>query len=395
VQGQVIAALWWAALEPACIPYIFTATTIELGCCIYDFAETASGRYPRLAPTQSAPFFKILEWATPSGSYTHFGTVLWLAYPACILARILSLELAGADAVVSFLLTSTQVLLFVPALMYVWNEAAQGVFIVSHWAEPLLRSGDNTTPLAPVYDDGAVAVVGRLAEGDAALLAAGARGASAGAAGWAAAAAGSERFVVAAAAAVRTPRPTAAAAGGVARLSMAASEELGALARRLVAAHYPNLDTVLVEYGFECTPSGAAAAAAAPWVSDADGSKLLVPVDAAAAAGTEYVVLPYLPKARGDVLARATAAPGDVAVARLVEELGYVSVRRLDALPRTVSRLDFGAIHRAAPVQAAAAAGGGVGTMFYVYVVRGAAAAAAAAATPATGAADPKGKKRA
>ena len=33
---------------------------------------------------QVNPFYKILEWATPSQQYSNLGTIMWLAYPACV-----------------------------------------------------------------------------------------------------------------------------------------------------------------------------------------------------------------------------------------------------------------------------------------------------------------------
>jgi phosphatidylglycerophosphate synthase len=136
VMAQIVTALWWSMLEPRAMPWLTVALTIEIGTCIFDYAATTSGRYPRLAATQSAWPLKILQWATPEQTYTWFGTYLWLAYPICMLARCLQLEfaLAGADtaATVARLVFFSQAL---PALLYLWHEGAQGWMIVETWRE--------------------------------------------------------------------------------------------------------------------------------------------------------------------------------------------------------------------------------------------------------------------
>jgi phosphatidylglycerophosphate synthase len=65
VQAQMITAMWWARLSPNSVPWILIATTIELATCIWDFAQTATMKYPTPAPKSG--FMKILDWATPGG----------------------------------------------------------------------------------------------------------------------------------------------------------------------------------------------------------------------------------------------------------------------------------------------------------------------------------------
>ena len=116
---------------------------IELSTCIFDFAVTAAGRYPCLAARQSNPFMKILEWATPSAVYSWFGTLIWLAYPIFMLARILELDARVNGApypLVAQLYRPVWMLLAVPSALYLWHEAAQGWFIITAWREQLRKS---------------------------------------------------------------------------------------------------------------------------------------------------------------------------------------------------------------------------------------------------------------
>lgn len=127
----------------AALPFLSLILSIELTTCIFDFAVTAAGRYPRLAPTQSSAFMKILEWATPSAVYSWFGTFIWLAYPIFMLARVLDLDaqVHGAPyALLATLYRPLWQLMAVPTALYLWHEAAQGWFIVQSWREQLRKS---------------------------------------------------------------------------------------------------------------------------------------------------------------------------------------------------------------------------------------------------------------
>jgi hypothetical protein len=122
-------------VRPVCLPWIAIATGVELCNCIFDFATTATGRYPAL-PAQAGsrrPFFKILDWSMPGGCYTAFGNFLWLAFPMCQLAFCLRLDAAGWW-------------LIAPAVLYIWCELAWSAFIIANWSEAS-REG-------AVYDDG-------------------------------------------------------------------------------------------------------------------------------------------------------------------------------------------------------------------------------------------------
>lgn len=134
--AQVVTMAWLAIIRPASLPWIAVATGIELCNGIFDFATTATGRYPVLPGRmgQRHRFFKILDWSMPGGSYTAFGNFLWLAFPLCQLAFCLRLDTAGWW-------------LAAPAVLYVWCELAWSAFIIANWREAA-REG-------PVYDDGA------------------------------------------------------------------------------------------------------------------------------------------------------------------------------------------------------------------------------------------------
>ncbi len=93
MASQIVAMGWWISLQPAILPWIALATGIELCNCIFDFATTATARYPKMPARlrDRHPFFAILDWSMPGGSYTALGNALWLAYPLCVLAFCLYL----------------------------------------------------------------------------------------------------------------------------------------------------------------------------------------------------------------------------------------------------------------------------------------------------------------
>src|SRR5271168_3425167 len=48
MSSQIVAMAWWVSIEPAVLPWIAAATGMELCNCVFDFATTATGRYPKL-----------------------------------------------------------------------------------------------------------------------------------------------------------------------------------------------------------------------------------------------------------------------------------------------------------------------------------------------------------
>lgn len=144
--AQVVTLVWWASLAPAVLPVLLVATAIELANCIFDFATTATGRYPVL--DRQGGFGIILDWSMPGGAYTPFGTALWLAYPLFAMAWCLDLSWPVRSEATSALLHGAEMVLAVPALLYVWCELAYLRFILHNWRE----APRHTT--APTYDDG-------------------------------------------------------------------------------------------------------------------------------------------------------------------------------------------------------------------------------------------------
>jgi phosphatidylglycerophosphate synthase len=136
VLCQVLTLIWWAQLDHRILPFILAFTAVEIALSIFDFAITATGRYPsyegKISKVLNSRFFTILDWSMPSGSYSHFGTFLWLAYPCFCLASCLKL----AEPSHSHWLASAQLALLVPALLYIWCELAYLIFILKRWREP-------------------------------------------------------------------------------------------------------------------------------------------------------------------------------------------------------------------------------------------------------------------
>lgn len=155
VQTQIVTCVWWSTLDRSVLPWLMIMTTVEVACAIFDFAMTATGRYPKL--NQKTGFLVILNWCSPCSNYTWFGTFLWLAYPifsvTCCLdlswgqpGGILGLVLATLKVslllfILSFLAASenfetTQYTMFLPAVMYGWCELAYLIHILNNWREP-------------------------------------------------------------------------------------------------------------------------------------------------------------------------------------------------------------------------------------------------------------------
>ncbi len=135
VLGQVVTLIWWARLDLRVLPVILAFTAVEMALSIFDFAVTARGNYPTyLGPLAKRYnwFFAILDWSIPSGTYSWFGTFLWLAYPffGVISCLVLAQPRFGPA------LELAQRVLFVPALLYMWCEAAYLCFMMRNWREP-------------------------------------------------------------------------------------------------------------------------------------------------------------------------------------------------------------------------------------------------------------------
>eukprot|EP01080_Neovahlkampfia_damariscottae_P012261 gene12261-5845_t len=135
VQAQIVIMCWCILLDKRTFPLLMFITTVELGMCIFDYATTATGRYPILESPSKFPVYWILDWTMPRGSYNNFGIFLWLAYPMCILSYCLDMSLHDKSIYLEVLLKFLEISLFIPMLMYVWCEYAQLVHIIAKWSE--------------------------------------------------------------------------------------------------------------------------------------------------------------------------------------------------------------------------------------------------------------------
>lgn len=154
VQAQIVTMVWWASLDSSSIPWMMIATTIELSLCIIDFAQTATLKYP--VPGRKTGFFIITQWCTPYGTYTKFGTFLWLAYPFYCVACCLDLSWKERSELTGFILDIMEKALFIPAIMYIWCEFGQLNLILNNWTEPKR----DYTKSQPIYSDGGFSVLG-------------------------------------------------------------------------------------------------------------------------------------------------------------------------------------------------------------------------------------------
>jgi len=136
ILTQVVTLAWWIILDPKVLPWVMLMTTIETATCLFDFATTATGKYPRYI--NRGGFYMILDYSMPNGTYSPFGTFLWLAYPVYAVSCCLELSWTAyqVSPVTAFLLYASQMLLFVPTILYGWCELAYLAHIMRHWSEP-------------------------------------------------------------------------------------------------------------------------------------------------------------------------------------------------------------------------------------------------------------------
>jgi phosphatidylglycerophosphate synthase len=327
--AQMVTLVWWASLSPAVLPLLMSATAVELATCIFDFATTATGRYPVLH--RQGGFGIILDWSMPGGSYTPFGTALWLAYPLFAIAWCLDLSWPVRSEHTSTLLRGAEVLLAAPAVLYVWCELAYLRFIFGSWREaPRLAA-------PPTYDDGARAVqsLDALPDDQRDLL----RNA------WA-------RTLQKIAPEWQTSLDRKAvfwvnlwqSSGDGMKLAIEGIEDLDHWARQFVARHYDSTRIDLDGYGLIANPVGSSVQA---WHIDytMDYSTIFIPLtDVSAENALEYVVLPE--KLPAGVYERALENLDAIDLGVLVQNAAWVSVRQLLVKPFTPIRMDFGTIHR-------------------------------------------------
>jgi phosphatidylglycerophosphate synthase len=133
--NQVLTLVWWARLSVWVVPFLLAFTAVEMALSLFDFAMTATGRYPtfrgKLAEKYNG-FFAVIDWSLPDGSYNRLGDFLWLAYPFFSVCCCLRL----AQAAYGPALDAAQAVLAIPALLYIWYETAYLCFMLRNWREP-------------------------------------------------------------------------------------------------------------------------------------------------------------------------------------------------------------------------------------------------------------------
>ena len=312
IMAQIVTMAWLVMVLPAALPWMALATAVELCNCIFDFATTATGRYPK-APARLRDrswFFAILDWSMPGGSYTLVGNTLWLAYPLCLLAFCLRFDRTG--------------LALLPlAALYLWCELAWTVFIIANWAEPARTES--------VYADGPAGFrhLGFVRETAREMLLAAARGIAEEMAGPCAENKAEGRIFWINI--WQRSRPEE-------QMCIEGVEELDRWARDIVAQHYAGEGVELDGYGTIINPVGSHPQ---EWHIDyaSDYSTIFIPMSPLTPENAmQYAVLPDPPAEFDD--------PDLVDISALSNARPWISIRQLIAPCWSMLRMDFGAIHR-------------------------------------------------
>jgi phosphatidylglycerophosphate synthase len=329
ILAQIVTLVWLGSLAPAWLPVLVAAMTIELANCIFDFATTATGRYPVLE--RRGGFGCILNWCMPGGSYTAFGTGLWLAYPLFLTACCLDLSWPVRAETSGVLLRGCEIALAVPAILYAWCELAYLMFVLSSWREaPRVAT-------AVSFDDGPAGVqfLGVLRPEQRSLLEQAWQQTLAAIPGeWRASLQGKKVFWV----------NLWQRSGSGEKLSIPCIQEVDRWARELVNLHFDASAVELDGYGLIANPVGSDAQ---EWHVDytADYSTIFIPLtELSVENAMQYAVLPRsLPS---EAHRQAIANLDVVDLPALVQAGEWVSVRQLLANPFSLIKLDFGTIHR-------------------------------------------------
>ena len=378
IQAQLITCLWLSQLAPSVMPWIMLASTVEVAMCVFDFAVTATNRYPVLG-RKSGPLI-ILEWTMPGGSYTIFGIFLWLAYPANTLAWCLylsgvfpsswaldslgaviplaqSLANAVATGEVGELLVSLPpivlwVLLYpfiVFSIMYIWCEAAQLCCILNFWKEAPRSNGLTAAQmqmpqvslladaLSPQVDDGVSSFWGylpiwsqkemqQLFENSLKELSQ----------SWEASLGRKDIYWV---------NLYQYAQGREPRVRVAGDDWIHQWCKDLVSVVYASEPSVELDgYGFIVNPIGSPLQ---PWHLDyhEDYSTVFIPLSQVTPANMTQYLVPA-PSTSLELLAKVNEDTDRCDWNLLLREAEWVSVRQLLCRPFGVIKMDFGAMHR-------------------------------------------------
>eukprot|EP00731_Ephydatia_muelleri_P020458 Em0013g185a len=133
---QMLIMAWWTLLDPHVLPWQFLLMAVEIAVCMVEFTMTATGWYPCL-PSDGG-FYRVLNWINPgAGTWTRFGTFLWLSFPVCSLGWCLHLSWRHTQLhpLTNALVLASRWGLVVPSVLFWWGELAQLCFFLSSWRE--------------------------------------------------------------------------------------------------------------------------------------------------------------------------------------------------------------------------------------------------------------------
>ncbi|CAF1106097.1 unnamed protein product [Rotaria sp. Silwood1] len=373
ILGEVVMMAWWIRYDYTVIPWLLIATSIEIGTGIFDFSITSTARYPKLKKGQNG-FFLILEWTMPENQYTHFGTFLWLAYPFYCVFRTLEYcygyyevintahlytLLEESNFVLTFFLLN-RYLLFVPAVLYIWCEAAYGAHIIGSWIEASRKVKPSADEI--VYDDvttsamGGFIHYGTLSTAHQKLL---------------------QDIYIDLQSKFHTEYKSTVSQRKVFWINIwkrsgkktglmvefDQSDQLDELVHSWIAKYYDINEILLDGYGYILNP---ASSQAQVFHLDytIDYSTIFVPLTEISHNNAVQYIIPS-PSTSSTILSEATQNPDCVDVKRLLKDGDYYSVRQCVAKPFTLFKMDFGTIHRAISNQESYDR-----LMFYVSVIK-------------------------
>ena len=323
--AYVVIFAWFVRLSPGWAALVLAVTAVELASCVFDYATTATGRYPELGRQRGLRV--VLRWTMPDGSFSSFGTFLWLVYPVLALAWCVDLAWATHGEPAGTILRVLGFGLLPFAALYAWSELAYLAFVLEEWREA------PRTPIA--YDDSPAGLTHlgvappRLQE----LLAGAWRDVELLMADeWAASMARRKVFWV----------NIWQRSGDGGRLEVGGVDELDAWSRELTAHYGPGVE--LDGYGLIVNPVGSSPQ---DWHVDytMDYGTIFIPLtELRPENALQYAIVP--PDLDEGAYRRATENLDDVDLRLLARESEWVSVRQLLAPPFSILKMDFGTIHR-------------------------------------------------
>ena len=111
---QILFSVWLGGLAPMAMPALMLAAMASVGAALLDFALTTAGHGPR---SRQGGLLILTDLAVPNGSFSRFGTFLWLAWPLFVIAWGLDLGMPELSAGVRTGLKAVEFLLFLPAIL--------------------------------------------------------------------------------------------------------------------------------------------------------------------------------------------------------------------------------------------------------------------------------------